>query len=168
MKWGLIELAKNPEKQRLLRQELSQFETSDPTWEQLIYKLPYLNGVIQETLRLHPPLDHLIRTATQDDVLPLSKPIRTVEGKFVSELVVAKGTALNLPLAYFNRAYEIWGPDAKDFKPERWVEDGLTDKAKGIQGYHNIMSFSDGPRLCLGRNFASASLKASQGFSGQN
>lgn len=57
----------------------------------------------------------------------------------------------------------IWGPDAKEFKPERWLNnrEGLTAKAKEIQGYHHILTFVDGPRICLGRVFAFTEMKVS-------
>ena len=59
--WALIELARNPEKQRKLREELRVFATSDPTWDQLTSGLPYLDAVVHETLRLHPPVEELVR-----------------------------------------------------------------------------------------------------------
>jgi cytochrome P450 len=52
----LIELARNPEKQTKLREELLEFGVGDPTWDQLVSGLPYLDAVVQEILRLHPPL----------------------------------------------------------------------------------------------------------------
>ena len=63
-----------------------------------------------------------------------------------------------------NTTEEIWGPDGKEFKPERWLvgsdgEEGLPESARMIQGYHHVFTFSDGPRLCLGRNFAVANFK---------
>lgn len=62
-----------------------------------------------------------------------------------------------------NRSEDIWGPDAKEFKPERWLngDSGINGKAKDIQGYHHILSFIDGPRMCLGRAFATAEFKVS-------
>lgn len=69
-----------------------------------------------------------------------------------------------------NRSESIWGPDAKEMKPERWLTDdgklvsdgGLTDKAKEVQGYHHLLTFVDGPRTCLGRHFALAEFKVNQ------
>ena len=59
-----------------------------------------------------------------------------------------------------NRSTNIWGPDAKEFRPERWLEEGgIHGNADSIQGYHHLLTFSDGPRICLGRSFALAEFK---------
>ena len=103
--------------------------------------------------------------ASTDDIIPLSNPITTLDGVPTSQITIAKGTVVNCPVAYLNQAEEVWGPDAKEFKPERWlegaegIEDGLPESAKMIQGYHHLFTFSDGPRLCLVRNFAVANFK---------
>lgn len=63
-----------------------------------------------------------------------------------------------------NSAEVFWGASAKEFEPERWLDAGGgaghgIDKAKEIQGHRHILSFSDGPRTCLGKTFALAELK---------
>ncbi|KAJ2934733.1 hypothetical protein H1R20_g2374, partial [Candolleomyces eurysporus] len=158
--WALIELSRHPEVQAKLREELNQLG-GDPTWEQITLGLPYLDAVTQEVLRMHTPVDNLIRETQQDDVIPLSKPIHTSTGELVSEIVLAKGQGIHIPLVLINNSEEIWGPDVKEFKPERWLDPDTTLKgdAKAIQGHHHIMSFSDGPRFCLGRHFALANFK---------
>lgn len=62
-----------------------------------------------------------------------------------------------------NRSTSFWGPDAKEFKPERWLDDesGVPEKAKEVQGYHHLLTFVDGPRTCLGKGFALAEFKVS-------
>ncbi|RXW16267.1 hypothetical protein EST38_g9594 [Candolleomyces aberdarensis] len=156
-------LSLHSEVQERLREELNQIG-GDPTWEQITLGLPYLDAVTQEVLRMHTPVDNLLRETQQDDVVPLSKPIHTSTGELVSELVIAKGQAIHIPLVLINNSEEIWGPDFKEFKPERWLdpETTLTGDAKAIQGHHHIMSFSDGPRFCLGRHFALANFKVSR------
>jgi len=76
-----------------------------------------------------------------------------------------------------NRSEAVWGKDAKVFRPERWLagaggekvagaqagavtEEGLSDRAREIQGYHHLLTFVDGPRMCLGRGFAVAEFKS--------
>jgi cytochrome P450 len=61
--WALIELAKQPDKQTKLREELVKFGPMDPTWDQLasVSDLPYLDAVVLEILRLHPPVTETTR-----------------------------------------------------------------------------------------------------------
>ncbi|KAJ2914160.1 hypothetical protein MD484_g6276, partial [Candolleomyces efflorescens] len=160
--WALIELCRHPEVQEKLREEVNQMG-GEPTWEQITLGLPYLDAVTQEVLRMHMPVDNILRETHQDDIVPLSKPIHTSDGSVVSELVIAKGQAIHIPIGFINNSEELWGPDVKEFKPERWLspDTSLTDGAKAIQGHHHIMSFSDGPRFCLGRHFALANFKTS-------
>jgi cytochrome P450 len=92
-------------------------------------------------------------------MLPLSAPILTSDGTFVESLFVAKGTTILVPVMTINRSEVFWGPDAKEFRPERWLREGGLDGVKEIQGYRNLLTFSEGPRLCLGKGFAIAELK---------
>ncbi|KAF8878007.1 cytochrome P450 [Gymnopilus junonius] len=160
--WALIELCRKPEKQQKLREELSQFVGSDPTFDQLSTGLPYLDAVVQEVLRLHPPVTETTRVAAEDDIIPFSIPVTTSSGAQLNSLFVKKGTVVTSPIRYMNRAEVLWGPNAKEFEPERWLEiDGLAlTRAKEIQGHKHILTFSDGSRTCLGRSFALAEFKA--------
>lgn len=54
--WALIELAIHPEKQDKLRKELSSLG-NDPSYDQLMNELPYLDAVLREILRVHPPVE---------------------------------------------------------------------------------------------------------------
>ncbi len=58
---ALIELCKDTDIQNKLRTELVQFGNTDPTWEQLNSSLPYLDAVVHETLRMHPPVFESVR-----------------------------------------------------------------------------------------------------------
>lgn len=137
-----------------------------------------------EVLRLHPPvvattrvvhISLFVRTidvrtnyftltrlqATEDDVIPFSAPIKTSSGEEVSSLVIKKGETITAPILYMNRAEMFWGPNATEFEPERWVEPegkGVAG-AKEIQGHRHLLTFSDGARFCLGRNFALVEFK---------
>ena len=170
----------HPEKQDRLRSELSTF-VADPTYDQLTNDLPYLEAIAREILRLHPPVEEIIRVvsnilfrliyydlltvsqAVEDDIIPLNDPIMTATSKEVKSINVARGVGVRVPIGTINKSEEVWGPDAKQFVPERWLseEQGLTPKAKEIQGYHHLMTFVDGPRICLGRAFAVMEFKVS-------
>lgn len=60
MTWALIELALHPDKQDRLRKEILDLG-GDPTYEQLMNELPYLDSVLREILRLHPPVETVDR-----------------------------------------------------------------------------------------------------------
>ncbi|KAF7331491.1 Cytochrome P450 [Mycena kentingensis (nom. inval.)] len=158
--WALIELAMHPEIQHKLRKELQRFNTSDPTWDQLVStEIPYLDGVVQETLRLHPPITETLREAGCDDILPLSEPITTPSGELIDNITVAKGSVVMSPIRCINRSEAFWGPTAKEFIPERWFKD-IDVPASQLQGHRHLMTFHDGPRTCLGKSFALAEFKS--------
>ncbi|KAG8218157.1 cytochrome P450 [Butyriboletus roseoflavus] len=140
--WALIELSKNGDIQTKLRAEILKFG-ADPTYDQLANNLPYLDAV-----------------AAEDDIIPLSKPVRTRSGKLVDHISVAKGTFLSVSVPSINRSTALWGADAKEFKPERWIGDeGIPAAAKEVQGHRHLLTFIDGPRTCLGKGFAITEFK---------
>ncbi|KAG1839466.1 cytochrome P450 [Suillus tomentosus] len=152
--WALIELSRHPDIQTRLREELLAFGP-DPTYDQLKANLPYLDAIVHEILRLHPPVPEFVRLAAADDVIPLSTPVRTVSGNMTDNISIAKGTLITISAAAINRSSAIWGPHAKEFKPDRWLtEDGIGGKAKEVQGHRHLLTFVDGPRTCLGKDFA--------------
>ena len=107
---------------------------------------------------------HLHRTLNHDDVIPLSEPVRTKSNKLVDSLTIAKGTLIAVSMKSMNRSAAIWGEDSKIFRPSRWLEDahgqnGIPARAREIQGHRHLLTFLDGPRTCLGKNFAVTALK---------
>jgi cytochrome P450 len=157
--WALIELSRHPDIQTRLREELLALDV-DPTYDQFKASLPYLDAVVHEILRLHPPVGEFIRLAAADDVIPLSEPVRTVSGEMTDSISIAKGTLITIPGAAINRSSAIWGSNAKEFKPDRWLsENGISGKAKEVQGHRHLLTFVDGPRTCLGKDFAIAEFK---------
>ncbi|KAJ7031952.1 cytochrome P450 [Mycena alexandri] len=158
--WALIELSRNPEIQMKLRDELLKLG-GDLTWEELTSHTTFLDAVTSEILRLHPPLAETSRIATEDDILPLSKPLETASGVMVDSVFVSKGSVVAISFESINRSVAFWGPDAKVFNPSRWLNENVDEfRAREIQGYRHMLTFSDGPRMCLGRVFALAEFKA--------
>ena len=94
--------------------------------------LPYFDCFIREMMRLHPPVPSTMRVATQDDMMPLGKPVQDLDGntheyiKSVRFCVpndhtnafprIKKGQTILVPILTMHRAEEIWGEDAKQFK----------------------------------------------------
>ncbi|KAK7810510.1 cytokinin hydroxylase, partial [Quercus suber] len=52
----------------------------------------------------------------------------------------------------------IWGPDAAEFRPERWLIKGQ-ERWGGGKGALSLLTFLHGPRSCIGQAFARAELK---------
>jgi cytochrome P450 len=93
----------------------------------------------------------------------LLHPITTLSGERLTSIRIRKGQIVHLPIENLNMAQSIWGPDAREFKPERWVVRGdPTDPAlvtgtavpacvgEGPGVWSNLMTFIDGPRRCVG------------------
>jgi len=88
--------------------------------------------------------------------------VRTKSGEFAHNIFVARGTLVSIPVSFINRSDALWGPDAKQFRPERWLEtDDVTPQARELQGYRHLLTFGEGPKMCLGKLFAIAEIKVS-------
>ncbi|KAJ7753314.1 cytochrome P450 [Mycena maculata] len=158
--WALIELSRNPVIQTKLRDEILQTR-GDPSWDELTNSLPFLDAFTCEILRVHPPLFEAQRMASEDDILPLSAPLETAGGAFVDSIFLRKGTMVSIPIKCINRSVEFWGADAKVFNPARWLNPSADPhRAQEINGYRHLLTFSDGARICIGKGFAIAELKA--------
>ncbi|KAI9458421.1 cytochrome P450 [Lactarius psammicola] len=154
-------LALHPEIQDKLREELKEACKEELTHDQLV-SLPFLEAVCRESLRLYPPVPGVMRTARSDVMLPLSSPIHDVNGSEIHEIFVPNNTNVFVQMYNLNRDPSIWGPDAAEWKPERWsapLPEGVS-KAN-IQGvYANTMTFIGGPRSCIGFKFSQLEIKA--------
>ncbi|KAK0442249.1 cytochrome P450 [Desarmillaria tabescens] len=134
LSWLLYELAAHPEHQSIIRAELKQSNDYD--------SMSFLNAAIKESLRIHPNSHSFIRTAPHDDVLPLSG------GK---TLAIPKGQTLVCSAYLYNRLPVLWGDDAEEWNPVRFLDRTLP-VSLGV--YANLMTFSAGPRSCIGWRFA--------------
>ena len=59
--------------------------------------------------------------AQKDLILPFSEPITCTDGSIVKEIPVPAGTTIIAGISAINCSKEIWGEDALEFKPERWL-----------------------------------------------
>jgi len=58
----------------------------------------------------------------QDTVVPLQFPIKDEKtGKEIHDIVIYKGTPVYIGLGATNRSTSLWGDDAAEFKPKRWI-----------------------------------------------
>ncbi|KAG0339756.1 hypothetical protein BG000_001432 [Podila horticola] len=133
----------DPEVRRRLVQEVDEvLQGSEPTYEthkqqkyaEAWYKQYVFLSHAANGLRLYPAVPRNIKIAVQDDVWPDGTRIYKGEWFSWSSYVMGRSTV-------------IWGSDAREYKPERWV-----NTEKPSQGKFN--SFHAGPRVCLGQQFA--------------
>ncbi|KAJ6607877.1 cytochrome P450 [Mycena sp. CBHHK59/15] len=156
--WALFALTQNVAAQTRLREELLTVSTDTPTMDEL-NALPYLDCVVRETLRLYAPVTATSRVAMRDDVLPLATPYTDRNGTVHETLQIPKGHVIVIPILSLNRDVKIWGPDAMEFKPERWDSDTpIPSVLPGVWGH--MLSFLGGPRACIGYRFSLVELKA--------
>ncbi|KAI0387932.1 cytochrome P450 [Hypomontagnella monticulosa] len=149
MTWAVYMLAKNPEMQKRLRAEIREKLPSLDSDRDIsstdIDHMPYLNAVCNEILRYYAPVPLTPREAAVDT---------TVMG-----YKVPKGTAIMLVPWATNFDKTLWGPDAHEFNPDRWIAKGPEDRkaaSGGASSNYAFMTFLHGPRSCIGLAFARA------------
>lgn len=176
--WTVYGLCKNIEAQAKLRDEILQVNEDVPSYD-TINSLPYLDAVIRESLRYFAPVAGTTRVASEDSVIPLGNLIAGTDGVVRRELQcvlifvwsiysiidtesslinitisVGKGTMIYIPIVHMNRNPEIWGSDAGEFNPDRFIN---VDKLpEGVLEMPSLAfpTFLAGPRGCIGWKFS--------------
>ncbi|KAL5572001.1 hypothetical protein UlMin_021598 [Ulmus minor] len=153
LSWFLYMLCKNPIVQEKIVEEVGDVlggETDESNIKGFVENIDdatleqmhYLHATLTETLRLYPavPLDG--RCAEIDDTLPDGFRLRKGDGVYY--------------MAYaMGRMPQIWGEDAQDFRPERWLKNGVFQPESPFK----FLAFHAGPRICLGKDFAYRQMK---------
>ncbi|GFF34800.1 hypothetical protein IFM58399_03997 [Aspergillus lentulus] len=149
LQWAVYALCKHPEVQTRLRDEVRanlpsvNAENPSPIDAATIDSLQYLNAVCNEVIRFHPSVPNTVRVALNDTTL-LGKPI-------------PKGTQVVISPELVNHMPALWGPDAEQFNPDRWMGPGRANTG-GASSNYAFLSFLHGPRSCIGQGFAKAEL----------
>ncbi|KAF5010516.1 hypothetical protein FDECE_3333 [Fusarium decemcellulare] len=143
-------LLKDPARYQRLRAEIDDamkaFSASETDMKVFTYNdikdLPFLSACVKEGSRVHPSIIYQ---------LPRKAPLEgiNIEGYYIS----SSATVSMSPLAQ-NRCQAIFGEDADEWRPERWIEgEGNTiERIKDMD--KNLATFGYGSRTCVGRNLA--------------
>jgi len=135
--WTLYSLARNPDKQEKLYEEVSSvLQPGEQATPSTLHKMPFLRGCVKETLRLY--------------------PVAFENARYLSEDIVIQGyrippnTMIRMPLYAMGRDPQLFD-DPLEYKPERWLRDDMHKSP-----YHAFASlpFGFGTRMCLGRRVA--------------
>ncbi|KAL7806751.1 cytochrome P450 [Trichoderma gracile] len=151
--WMFKLLQDNPECLSKLRAELDEVLGTDPSQAtsllrespQLLNNLPYINGVVKETLRFY-PLASTVRQGEKDFFL-------TVPGSDIQ--YPTEGTAIHDVPSVIQLDEAVW-PRANEFLPERWMAPQGDPLHPNKDAWR---PFSMGPRNCIGQELAMVEIK---------
>ncbi|GAA5972400.1 hypothetical protein JCM11641_001826 [Rhodosporidiobolus odoratus] len=183
--WAILRLGENQDLQRRLYEEQLEhhLDKETDTLRALTYEnmqTPLLMAFIKELLRVHPPLHSLMRKIILDCPVPASvgspsaEPNASAAFKKRNEgvaYVVPKGEFVLAAPGYSQVDDSIWGKDAKEFRTERWMEEGNKvpgDEDEGEEDYgwgkiskggkSAYLPFGAGRHRCIGEQFANVQL----------
>lgn len=131
--WFFWLLSTHPQVMTKIRHEIN--TSFDPTD---VEKLVYLHAALLESMRLYPPVPFNHKSPSKSDVLPSGHKVDADSKILIS--IYALG-----------RMKSVWGEDASDFKPERWISENGGLKREPTSKF---LVFNAGPRTCLGKHLA--------------
>uniref|UniRef100_M8CUK2 Cytochrome P450 704C1 n=1 Tax=Aegilops tauschii TaxID=37682 RepID=M8CUK2_AEGTA len=111
--------------------------------EDAIGSMHSLHAALTETLRLYPAVPTDVKCCFSDDTLPDGHAVR-------------RGDMVNYQPYAMGRMKFLWGDDAEEFRPERWLDD---DGVFVPESPYKFTAFQAGPRICLGKEFAYRQMK---------
>ncbi|CCO35185.1 Cytochrome P450 52E1 [Rhizoctonia solani AG-1 IB] len=111
-----------------------------PTYDH-IKGMKYLRAVLNETLRLFPPVPINERATYSTCAVPTSS----------GRLYIPSGVQVLYSPLLMQRREDLWGSDAWEFDPERWLDER---NEKFVKDPMRFVPFNAGPRICLGQQFA--------------
>lgn len=139
LEWAMSELMRNPEVMKKAQTEVRQVFSEEGCVDEARFdELNYLDSIIKETLRLHPPI-------------PLMAPRESSAACEVNGYEIPEKSWVIVNIWAIGRDPNYWN-DAEMFRPERFL-DGRNDYNRGS------LPFGLGERICPGKSFGIAILK---------
>ncbi|XP_034202426.1 cytochrome P450 704C1-like isoform X1 [Prunus dulcis] len=148
LSWFIYMICKHPHIQEKIAQELREAtnmkdnssidELADNLTEEALDKMQYLVAALTETTRLYP-------------AVPLNAKICSCDDTWPDGFSVKKGDLVGYHAYGMGRMKFLWGDDAEEFRPERWLDENGVFKQESS---FKFTAFSAGPRICLGKDFA--------------
>ncbi len=141
-------LSKNPKAYEKLTRELDLANLSFPAKWKEINGLPYLDAVIREAMRIHPGISMIF-----ERVVPKSG-FTLPDGRFIPA-----GTKVGINPAVTCRDLEVFGDDANEFDPDRWLKktdespEAFDARLRRMRDVADFV-FGGGGRVCMGRYLA--------------
>ncbi|XP_075512618.1 cytochrome P450 76T24-like [Primulina tabacum] len=133
VEWTMAELINKPKKMAKARNELKTLIGHDKqVQESDISRLPYLNAVVKESIRLHP-------------VGPLLIPHKAEVDVEMCGYLVPKHANVMVNVWAIGRDPSIWR-DPERFKPERFLDGKMDFKGRDFE----LIPFGSGRRICPG------------------
>ena len=139
LSWAWYLLCKHPEVLEKLKEEIHRVLPDDEITFERLMQLEYTQQVIEEAIRIFPPVWVTNRIAVEDDEF--------------KGIPIKKGTTM---ATYFYGLYhspKVWD-NPESFQPERFVK----DKKKARHKF-SFLPFGGGPRMCIGKQFATIEMK---------
>ncbi|XP_063929954.1 cytochrome P450 6a2-like [Zophobas morio] len=137
MTFALYELARHPEIQTKLRQEVEQIlakHDGELTYDSL-KEMKYLEQIIDETLRIYPPFPSINRRCTKNYTLR------------DTNIVIEEGTPVLISALGLHMDPEFY-PEPENFDPDRFSEENKKSRHPFVH-----LPFGEGPRNCIGLRF---------------
>lgn len=134
--WTMVLLGMHPDWQDQARKEVLTICKNGAPKPENVHHLKLMNMILNESLRLYPPVVALIRQTEGDTKL--------------GKISIPAGTQLLLPIIALHHDERLWGEKAKEFDPRRFSE-GISKAAKHPMAF---LPFGMGPRICVGQNFS--------------
>lgn len=141
----LYNLLKHPETYRKLQDEIDtaakEGRISDPvTFKEAQEQLPYLQAAIKEGLRVH--------SATG---LPMQRLVPSTSTGIANQHIPA-GSSVGINAWVAHRNTSVYGHDAAQWRPERWLE--IEEQGRGGEVEKYFLAFGMGSRTCIGKNIS--------------